>query len=112
MSLIGDKLKTLRKSNGYSIKKVVEKLNEINIFVKEKSIYRWESNKVIPDIKVINALSNIYNTNITCIYEDSKYFKSLNENVSKFINYLREDPHFKKIIMLLARVSKRSCDGN
>lgn len=104
MLLIGDKLKALRKSNGYSIKKVVEKLKEINIFIKDKSVYRWENNAVIPDIKTINALSNIYNTNITSIYEDSKYYKSLTENESKFINCLRKNSYFKKIIMLLIKL--------
>ena len=103
MQNLGNKLKTLRKEYGYSIKNIVEKFDEINYHITAKTIYRWESNKVVPELKAINVLANIYNVRLTSLYEDSKFCKSLNENESKFIYYLRNNSDFKKIMTLLLK---------
>ena len=102
--MLGTKLKNLRKENKYTIKNIISKLNEYNICVTEKSIYRWENNKVVPDIKTIHVLSNIFNVSLTSLYEDSKYCKALNKSESKFLNYLRTNSHFKKIVSLLIKL--------
>ena len=104
MYKIGNTLKTLRTSNGLSIIEVIKKFAEINIPIKAKTIYRWENNTCIPDIKTINILSHIYGVSLTSIYEDDAFCKSLNKYENDFINCLRNNKTYKKIIKLLANI--------
>ena len=104
MYKIGSKLKYLRTSHGYSIVEVMKKFEEINIPIKAKTIYRWENDSCIPDLKTINALSHIYGVNLASIYEEEPFCKSLNKNENDFIDCLRTYPTYKKIIKLLANV--------
>ena len=105
MYKIGSTLKSLRTSNGYSIVEVIKKFAEINIPIKAKTIYRWENDSCIPDLQTINILSHIYGVSITSIYEDDAFCKSLNKNENDFINYMRNNQSFKKIINLLANLN-------
>lgn len=104
----GEKLKSLRKENGYSIKKLIERLNEINIYVTEKTIYRWENNKVIPDIATIKTLAFIYNVNLVGIYEETKCYKSLTKSEAKFLHYLRTNSNFRKIVSMINKLQFQS----
>lgn len=101
MKNIGSTLKTLRKENNFSIYDITQKLAETNIHVREKTIYKWENNTCVPDVKTINVLSNIYGITLTSIYEDSKFCKSLNKHESNFIKLLRSNNRFRKIVKLL-----------
>ena len=105
MNKIGNILKSLRKSQGFSIPEITKKLEETNIVVKQKTIYRWENNTCIPDIKTINILSHIYEVTLSSIYEDSKFCKTLNEHENDFIDYFRNNRTFKRIIQLLINLN-------
>ena len=104
MYKIGSTLKSLRTSNGYSIVEVIKKFAEINIPIKAKTIYRWENDSCVPDIKTINILSHIYGVSLTSIYEDDIFCKSLNKCENDFIDCLRNNKTYKKIIKLLANI--------
>ena len=105
MNKIGNILKSLRKSHGFSIPEITKKLEETNIVVKQKTIYRWENNTCIPDIKTINILSHIYGVTLSSIYEDSKFCKTLNEHENDFMDYFRNNRTFKRIIQLLINLN-------
>lgn len=104
MVKIGKKLKELRVGNNLSINDLIEKLNELSIFVTKKTVYRWENDKVIPSIETIRSLSYIYNTNISEIYESTKFYKALSENEFVFITLYRENVEFKKIVKVLSKM--------
>lgn len=101
---IGNQLKEIRLSCKLSINNVIKKLEEFNIFITKKTFYRWECDKVIPDLETIKVLSYIYQTNICAFYEDTRYYKALTENEYKFINLYRENNDFKKIVKLLSKI--------
>lgn len=101
MKNLGLKLKSLRKDNNYSVYDIVKKLEEFNIHLKEKTIYKWENNTCTPDVKTINVLSNIYGITLTSIYEDSKFCKTLNKHESEFIKNFRSNLNFRKIVKQL-----------
>lgn len=102
---IGKKLKEVRVNCKLSISTVINKLQELNIFVTKKTFYRWECDVTVPDLETIKVLSYIYNANLNEFYEDTKYFKALTENEFKFINLFRENNNFKKIVKLLKKLS-------
>lgn len=104
MEKIGSKLKELRLKNNFSINTVIKKLSEANIVINKKTIYRWENNSVIPTLDTIRILSYIYNTDLSTLYEDTKYFKVLNENEFLFINMLRLNTEFSKIVNNLMKL--------
>ena len=106
MNNIGETLKMLRKSCNYTVCDIIKKLEETNIHVRENTIYKWENNISVPDIKTINVLSNIYGISLTSIYEDSKYCKSLNKSENEFIILLRSNIKFKKIVKLLINIKE------
>ena len=104
MLKIGSTLKSLRTSSGFSIVEVIKKFSELNISVKAKTIYRWENDSCIPDIQTINILSHIYGVSLTSIYEDDEFYKSLSKCENDFINCMRNNQTYKKIIKLLANL--------
>lgn len=104
MIKIGKKLKEIRLNCKLSINKVIKKLEELDIYVTKKTIYRWENDVTVPDLKTINTLSYIYNTNLNLLYEDKKFYKSLSENEYKFIIAVRENESLRKIAKLLYKI--------
>ncbi|MBR0039049.1 MAG: helix-turn-helix transcriptional regulator [Lachnospiraceae bacterium] len=104
MVKIGKKLREARLNCNLSIEKVIKKLEELNIYVTKKTIYRWENDDTVPDLKTINTLSFIYNANLNELYEDTKFCKSLNENEYRFIIAVRENEQFRKITKLLYKI--------
>jgi transcriptional regulator with XRE-family HTH domain len=104
MLKIGSKLKEIRLKNKFSIPTVIKKLEEVNIYITKKTIYRWENDSIIPTLETIKVLSYIYNTNLNEIYEDKKFYKVLSENEYMFINTLRENNNFKKIVKTLVKM--------
>ena len=104
MLKIGHKLKEIRLKNKFSIPTVIKKLEEVNIYITKKTIYRWENDNIIPNLETIKVLSFIYNTNLNEIYEDKRYLKVLSEGEFIFINILRENNNFKKIVKTLVKM--------
>lgn len=105
MNKIGHTLKELRKSNGFSIIDIIKKLAEINIVVKQKTIYKWENDICIPNIQTINALSHIYGISLTSLYEDTSFCKSLNQHENCFIDFLRSNKSFRKLAKQLINLN-------
>ena len=104
MVKIGKKLKENRLNCKLSIDKVIKKLEELGIYVTKKTIYRWENDNSVPDLKTINTLSYIYNANLNLLYEDTKYYKSLSESEYKFIITIRENEDFRRIAKLIYKI--------
>lgn len=104
MENIGSKLKELRLKNNFSINTVIKKLSEVSIIVNKKTIYRWENNSVIPTLDTIRILSYIYNFDLNALYEDKKHYKVLSENEFQFINMLRLNNAFSKIVNNLIKL--------
>lgn len=104
MIKIGKKLKESRLNCKLSIEAVIKKLEELNIYVTKKTIYRWENDNTVPDLKTVNTLSYIYSVNLNEFYEDTRFYKSLSENEYKFIITLRENDLFRKIAKLLYKI--------
>ncbi|MBO6118895.1 MAG: helix-turn-helix transcriptional regulator [Lachnospiraceae bacterium] len=104
MIKIGSKLKEIRLNCKLSINAVIKKLEEMNIYVTKKTIYRWENDNTIPDLKTIKVLSFIYDSNLTEIYEDKRFYKSLSENEYKFIMAIRGNDSFRKIAKILSKI--------
>ena len=100
---IGKQLKEIRLNCKLTINNVIKKLEEFNISITKKTFYRWECDKIIPDIETIKVLSYIYQTNICAFYEDTRFYKSLTEHEYKFIKLYRDNNEFKKIVKLLSK---------
>ena len=101
---LGKKLREIRKENNLSVKNVSERFKEYDINTSEKLIYGWENDVAIPNLKNIRILSSIYKVNLSSLYEDSKYCKALDENENKFIEMIRSNYKFKKIVSLLLEI--------
>ena len=97
-------MKEIRLNCKLSIEKVIKKLEELGIYVTKKTIYRWENDNSVPDLKTINTLSYIYNANLNLLYEDTKYYKSLSESEYKFIITIRENEDFRRIAKLIYKI--------
>lgn len=104
MSDLSKRLRNVRKEQNLKIKEVANMLSEIGINVTDRTVRRWEAGTAIPSISTIRVLSHIYKTNFANIYEDKKYYKSLNENEYEFILKLRENSYFRKIVSILIKV--------
>lgn len=105
MNKIGKTLKELRKSNGFSISDIIKKLAETNINIKPKTVYKWENDTCIPNIETINILSHIYGISLTSMYEDTSFCKSLNHYENKFIDCLRTNKTFRKLVKQLVNLN-------
>ena len=63
--LFYEKLKNLRKLNGFTQEELAEKLN-----VSRQAITKWESGEGIPDIENLKQISNLFNTTIDELVKD------------------------------------------
>ena len=57
--MIGMKLKELRKSKGFSLEYVAEKLD-----VSRQTVAKWEANETLPDILKSKELADLYETSL------------------------------------------------
>lgn len=100
---LGTRLKKFRKNNHLTVKQLCALLDSLNMPICEKSIYKWESNYITPDIKYLNTLATIYNTTIGGLIDDVDRYQSLNEIETKFINAIRDIKNYRQIISLIAK---------
>lgn len=107
MITLGNRLKNARKQNGLSIVAVKKLLENFNENICASIIYKWESNEVTPPISILNYLANIYNTTVSQLIDDTMGIQALNEFELKFIDTLRIDPEFKKIIYMIIKKDKK-----
>lgn len=74
---ISEKLKSLRKSNNYTVKELAKQLNNHNLHFTTNNIYKWEEGITLPNLKTLKALSKIYKCGISyLINEDSSNIKN------------------------------------
>ena len=107
---IGNTLKSLRLQNGFSIKALSSILTEFDYPVSIKTIYKWESDKIIPDIKSLNMLAKIYNVGIEIFFNNESNVQALSDIELKLISYLHTYKTFKKVIFLLAKIDEEKND--
>lgn len=105
---VGNTLKHLRLQNGFSIKHLSSILNDFNYPISDKTIYKWESNKIIPDIKSLNILAKIYNVGLESFFESSSKIQALTSVELKLISYLHSYKLFKKVVFMLARLDRNT----
>lgn len=70
---LGEKLKEVRKQAGLSQEQFAEKMN-----ISRSAIAKWETNKGIPDIDNLKAISQLFNVSIDYLLDNG-------QNVEKFI---------------------------
>lgn len=105
---IGSKLKELRKQNGLTVTYVAKKLAEKNLPICNKTIYKWENGTINPDIKIFNALAEIYSTSIESFFTGNSKRQMLNPSEQIFINSFRKNELYRKIIFLLLKTLRGS----
>lgn len=69
---IGEKIKSLRQSNGLTQKELSEKLN-----VSSQAISNWEREKGYPDIANIIQLSDLFNISLDTLIKEDLDFKEI-----------------------------------
>ncbi|GGK03594.1 hypothetical protein GCM10007063_27340 [Lentibacillus kapialis] len=110
-------IKFLREQNGWTQEQLAIKLN-ISRYV----VTRWESNKVIPDLESLIKLSELFNVTIDHIVgnhsfrEDllkdfkriySSKAKSFDEEAVELVQYMMENPGFKRQIFRMRNLPPR-----
>lgn len=103
---IGDNLKMIRLQNGLTIKQVISLLNDLNLPISIQTLYKWEANKITPDIRSLNTLAGIYSVNVGSFFNDNSRFQSLNENEERLLTLLHKYKVFRKIIFLIMKIYK------
>ena len=81
---LGEQLKKLRESKGFSQEDVAKKIG-----VTRQAVYKWENDKSCPDIDNLILLSEMYNVTL-----DKK--KKGNQNIKEKIHINEEDEDFEK----------------
>lgn len=103
-TLLSQKLRLLRKTNGLTINDIVNKLKKYNLDYSNKSVYKWEEGTSSPNINIIYTLANIYGCSISYLIDD-KPLKQDNVTLSesRALKYYRDNYLFKNIADLTLR---------
>ena len=100
----GSKIKKIRIENDLSIVDVSKLFLQHSNPVSPKTIYKWEKDIVIPDLEQFATLANIYNTSLSGLLNNQKSLsRNLTEHESEFIEMLRYNATYKKIVVLLSK---------
>lgn len=65
--LIGEKLKNLRKSKNLTTSQVAEKIG-----ISQSYISRFENNRAVPDVDMLNAILEVYNVSLSEFFDEGK----------------------------------------
>ncbi|MBQ7743368.1 MAG: helix-turn-helix transcriptional regulator [Lachnospiraceae bacterium] len=110
---LGYALKTLRQQKGLSVRRLSSLFDDLNFPVSIKTIYKWESDTITPDIKSLNVLSTIYNVGVETFFNERSHIQALSDSELKLISYLHTVKSFKKMVLLLAKIDEeKSVYGN
>ena len=82
---IGERIKNLRKSKGYSQDSLAKLVNTT-----DKTISKWENNRLEPNITSLNLLSNIFGISIDYLVNGVNYFNSNYEYLNVFLKSAQE----------------------
>ncbi|HDR7714550.1 helix-turn-helix transcriptional regulator [Bacillus albus] len=81
---LGEQLKKLRESKGFSQEDVAKKIG-----VTRQAVYKWENDKSCPDIENLILLSEMYNVTLDELIKG-------NQNIKEKIHIDEEDEDFEK----------------
>ncbi|HHT7083176.1 helix-turn-helix transcriptional regulator [Bacillus anthracis] len=81
---LGEQLKKLRESKGFSQEDVAKKIG-----VTRQAVYKWENDKSCPDIDNLILLSEMYNVTLDELIKG-------NQNIKEKIHINKEDEDFEK----------------
>ena len=102
--VLGRKLRRLRVKNSLTVSALSELLMSHNITASERTIYRWEQDKSIPDLNTLKILSIIYNVNLYSIFENPNSNRlSLSKDEINFIKKKKKKKIFNNIVLLLTK---------
>ena len=82
---IGERIKNLRKSKGYSQEELAKLINTT-----DKTISKWENNRLEPNITSLTLMSNIFNISIDYLVNGTNYKNSNYEYLNVFLKSAQE----------------------
>jgi len=82
---IGERIKNLRKSKGYSQEQLAKIVNTT-----DKTISKWENNRLEPNITSLTLLSNVFNISIDYLVNGKNYKNSSYEYLDVFLKSAQE----------------------
>ena len=101
---IANKIKFLRKKNNFSVRDVKNKLKIRHMDFSEQTIYKWEEGVITPNLYVLQALSEIFDIDISYLIDDGILeFKTLTPIELFLLNLYRNDFLFQNICILIIR---------
>lgn len=104
---LGKNLKMLRLESGFSVCNICLLLSEKYSYpICNKTYYKWESGEIKPTKKSLQYLADIFHTTISGILTANSVSQVLTDEESDFIDELRTNIHFRRIVSLLTIVNK------
>lgn len=95
-------LKELRKERGMSVDTIIEMLHQRDLIYTRASYYKWESGVIEPCLKTIDALCDIFQTNVSYLLSGSGDFGFVLNDIEKFLlTRFRNDQSFRDLSLSL-----------
>lgn len=97
---LGNKIHNLRIKKRYSVEDVKNIFSTYEYPISKKSIYRWESNEVTPDLSAINIICDVFGIPVTELLDIKckDDVKVISKYEKEFLIALRTNHFFKKIM--------------
>jgi transcriptional regulator with XRE-family HTH domain len=112
MKKLADNLKFLRKQRNWTQEELAQHLN-----ISRSQITKWESGDQLPDLEILEKLSNLYEVSIDYLIGRQFYKKDLLREVNRIyrtneidevmldiIDYLKQNPEMEKTIHTLSKL--------
>lgn len=99
-NFIGNKLRELRIQKKYTVDDIKNFLATYEYPVSRKTIYRWENNEVIPDLRAVTILCDLYKitaSNLMDIKQEG-HAQTISKYETQFIFAFRTNKAYRKII--------------
>ncbi len=102
-TIFANRIKQYRKEFNYSVEDVCDRLNDMGIAVKPKTIYAWESGTNQPQVDALMCLAHIYKLNSVLdsfgypvnSSDSSLFTESVNKEELELLKAFRTHPEFK-----------------
>lgn len=99
---LGKNLRGLRGERGMTVDNVIDMLAVKGFKYTRASYYKWESGQAEPGLKTIEALSEIFQTNVSYLLTgDGNIGFVLNEIESFILSRFRNDQNFRELCLAL-----------
>ena len=100
LTKIGACLRELRKEKGLTQEQLAEQFN-----VSQRTVSRWETGSVMPDIEVLLSLADFYEVDLRALLNGERSQNQMNpetkETVREVVNYSKKGASMKKRIVML-----------